>query len=215
MRLRPPLTTKHARRDRRARQVAVGSPGKCRYLGTIGQDVDTQETMVDGFVIGCAYIPSGASSSDPIPQRTSEFEGLICDVGLPSDGKPSYADSGTRFWDAVPVGVMQHLRDLDARGGSVLPASTETRRDYLERLAAGARGVVGPALSALAREVLEQRRTIAALKVRLAEVEERNRVTCPSLRISRRTSLRTRPVLGRPSSLSGSVLQVLSPARAT
>lgn len=52
----------------------------------IGQDVDTKVTMVDGSVIGCAYIPSGASSSDPIPQRASGFEGLICDAERPSDG---------------------------------------------------------------------------------------------------------------------------------
>ena len=69
------------------------------------------------------------------------------------------------------MGVTQRLRDLDAGGGSVLPRSTETRIEYLERLAASAHGLVGPALSALAREVLEQRRTIAALETRLAGVE--------------------------------------------
>lgn len=72
------------------------------------------------------------------------------------------------------MGVFQRMRGLDARGGSVLPASSETRTQYLERLAASAGGVVGSALSALsalAREVLEQRRTLAALEARLAEVE--------------------------------------------
>lgn len=73
------------------------------------------------------------------------------------------------------MGVWQRLKDLDARGGSVLPASSETRVQYLERLAASAGGVVGPALSALAREVLEQRRTIAALEARLAQVEATKR----------------------------------------
>lgn len=72
------------------------------------------------------------------------------------------------------MGVMQRLRDLDAKGASVLPGSSETRTQYLERLAASAGGVVGPALSALAREVLEQRQTIAALEARLANVERRD-----------------------------------------
>lgn len=67
------------------------------------------------------------------------------------------------------------MRDLDARGGSVLPASSETRTQYLERLAASAGGTVGPALSALAREVLEQRRAIAALEARLVQVEATKR----------------------------------------
>lgn len=73
------------------------------------------------------------------------------------------------------MGLMQRLRDLDAKGGSVLPASAETRLAYLERLASSGRGVVGPALGALAQEVLDQRRTIAALEARLAEVERHQR----------------------------------------
>ena len=76
---------------------------------------------------------------------------------------------------SVRMGMMRRLRDLDARGGSILPASNETRVQYLERLAASAGGVAGPAVSALAREVLEQRRTIAALEARLAEVEASKR----------------------------------------
>ena len=71
------------------------------------------------------------------------------------------------------MGVMAWLRDLDARGGSILPRSTEDRDTYLARLATPTRGrgIVGPALEALAREVLEQHKTIADLRARVAALE--------------------------------------------
>lgn len=114
----------------------------------------------------------------------------------PPTGRPTYADSGTRSWDAAPVGVMQRLHDIDARGGSVLPASTETKRDYLERLAAGAPGVVGSGSvrvgSGGPEAAPDHRRTRSQARRRRGA----QRVTCPSLRISRRTSLRMAPVVG-------------------
>jgi hypothetical protein len=66
-------------------------------------------------------------------------------------------------------GTHGKLRDLDARGGSVLPASTETRTDYLNRVAGAGRGVVGSA----ARELLDQRDHIAELESRLARLEKK------------------------------------------
>ncbi|GAC1608252.1 MAG: hypothetical protein NVS3B26_04400 [Mycobacteriales bacterium] len=71
------------------------------------------------------------------------------------------------------MGVMQRLRDLDARGGGIMaPVSGETRTDFLRRLTK-TRGLVGPSVSALAQELLDQRAEIAAMKARLEALEDR------------------------------------------
>lgn len=67
------------------------------------------------------------------------------------------------------------MQDLDARGGSVLLRSNEDRTLYLERLSTSARGLLGPALRALAAEVLDQRKTIAGLRDRLDALEQDQR----------------------------------------
>lgn len=72
------------------------------------------------------------------------------------------------------MGLLNRLRDLDARGGSILPGSDESRTAYLERLATSNRGsLLGSALGVFARELLEQRRSIADLRVRLDALEQR------------------------------------------
>lgn len=72
------------------------------------------------------------------------------------------------------MGLLKKALDLDARGGSILPASTETRTEFLTRLAAHrGRGVVAPAVSLMARELLDQDRRIAELEARVAQLDKR------------------------------------------
>ncbi len=69
------------------------------------------------------------------------------------------------------MGIMAKMRDLDARGGSILPGSAEPRSEYLVRVASSGRGVVGAGMAVLARELLDQRERVALLEARLARLE--------------------------------------------
>ncbi len=66
---------------------------------------------------------------------------------------------------------MAKLRELDSRAGSILPSSTETRTEYLNRIAGARHGSVGAAISMLARELLDQQRRIAELEQRVSRLE--------------------------------------------
>lgn len=52
----------------------------------VGEEVVTKVTRSGGPVVGCAYIPKGASTSERIEQAASDFEGLICDGRRPISG---------------------------------------------------------------------------------------------------------------------------------
>lgn len=54
-------------------------PGQSLPL-TVEQDVIIKVMMADGTVVGCAYQPAGASSSDPLPIKAADFEHLLCDA---------------------------------------------------------------------------------------------------------------------------------------
>jgi hypothetical protein len=71
------------------------------------------------------------------------------------------------------MGLRTKLQDLDARGFSLLPLSTETSSEFLQRLAAANRGPYAPAVAALAGEVLQQRDKIEELERRLEELTRR------------------------------------------
>lgn len=71
------------------------------------------------------------------------------------------------------MGLRTRLLNLDARGSSILPLSTDTSLVFLRRLSGASRGPLGPALAALAREVLQQRSRIDDLEKRLAASESR------------------------------------------
>ncbi len=71
------------------------------------------------------------------------------------------------------MGMMAKLRDLDARGDSILPVSTETRTEYLNRVAQSETGVIAPAVAALARELVDQGDRVAELEARLSRLDER------------------------------------------
>ena len=71
--------------------------------------------------------------------------------------------------------LWQRMKDLDARRTSILPGTSEDRTAYLRRLASSGGGVVGPALRALATEVLDQRKTMADLRQRVEALEQGKR----------------------------------------
>lgn len=60
----------------------VVQPGQTWRYET-GEEVVTIVTRTRGRVIGCAYIPNGASTSDPIDQTASDFQGLLCEPEPP------------------------------------------------------------------------------------------------------------------------------------
>jgi ferredoxin-like protein FixX len=60
----------------------VVQPGQT-WQYEIDEEVVTMVTRTRGRVVGCAYIPSGASTSEPIEQTASDFQGLLCDAGQP------------------------------------------------------------------------------------------------------------------------------------
>lgn len=52
----------------------------------VAEEVVTKVSKGSGTVVGCAYIPKGASTSEQIKQAASDFEGLICDGKRPISG---------------------------------------------------------------------------------------------------------------------------------
>lgn len=58
-------------------------------------------------------------------------------------------------------------------GAILAPITGESRTDFLHRLARTRGGTVGPSVSALAQELLDQRAEMAAMKVRLEALENR------------------------------------------
>lgn len=70
---------------RRLRDGRIVEPG-ATWQYKAEEEVVTKVTRIDGTVVGCAYIPSGASTSDRIQQTASDFEGLICDGKRPISG---------------------------------------------------------------------------------------------------------------------------------
>lgn len=46
----------------------------------VEQDVIIKVTMADGTVVGCGYTPAGASTSEAVPTRASDFAGLLCET---------------------------------------------------------------------------------------------------------------------------------------
>jgi hypothetical protein len=45
----------------------------------VEQDIVVKVTTVGGTVVGCGYTPAGASTSDVVPTKASDFEGLLCE----------------------------------------------------------------------------------------------------------------------------------------
>jgi hypothetical protein len=72
------------------------------------------------------------------------------------------------------MSLWTRLSDFEARGPGLIPRSTETRLDYLNRIGANRRGVLASAVSLLARELPDQRREIEELRARLAAMEARS-----------------------------------------
>jgi hypothetical protein len=63
----------------------VVRPGETHQY-EIAEEVVIKVTRSGGTVLGCAYIPKGASASERMEQSASDFEGLTCDGKRPISG---------------------------------------------------------------------------------------------------------------------------------